>query len=160
MADIPWLTIIGLGEDGPTHQPIEQIVSLRAIPNLDMVRPADANETSYAWKTILERRNNPAGIALSRQNLPVFNRTDADATGVVYGAAKHTEKGAYVLAEAANGKPEVILIATGSEVQLAVAARLELEAAGIVGPFEGSKARSVNILDMNALEQFFNTEES
>ena len=122
---------VALGEDGPTHQPIEQIASLRAIPNLDMVRPADANETSYAWKTILERRNNPAGIALSRQNLPVFNRTDADATGVVYSAAKHTEKGAYVLAEAANGKPEVILIATGSEVQLAVSARLELEAAGI-----------------------------
>ena len=122
---------VALGEDGPTHQPIEQIASLRAIPNLDMVRPADANETSYAWKTILERRNNPAGIALSRQNLPVFNRADADATGVVYGAAKHTEKGAYVLAEAANGKPEVILIATGSEVQLAVAARLELEAVGI-----------------------------
>ena len=122
---------VALGEDGPTHQPIEQIASLRAIPNLDMVRPADANETSYAWKTILERRNNPAGIALSRQNLPVFNRADADATGVVYGAAKHTSKGAYVLAEAANGKPEVILIATGSEVQLAVAARLELEAVGI-----------------------------
>jgi len=122
---------VALGEDGPTHQPIEQIASLRAIPNLDMVRPADANETSYAWKTILERRNNPAGIALSRQNLPVFNRSDADATGVVYGAAKHTEKGAYVLAEAANGKPDVILIATGSEVQLAVSARLELEAAGI-----------------------------
>jgi transketolase len=122
---------VALGEDGPTHQPIEQIASLRAIPNLDLVRPADANETSYAWKTILDRRNNPAGIALSRQNLPVFNRSDADVTGVVYGAAKHTEKGAYVLAEAANGQPDVILIATGSEVQLAVAARLELEASGI-----------------------------
>ena len=122
---------VALGEDGPTHQPIEQIASLRAIPNLDMVRPADANETAYAWKTILERRNNPAGIALSRQNLPVFNRAEADATGVVYAAAKNTAKGAYVLAEASTGEPKVILIATGSEVQLAVSARLELEAAGV-----------------------------
>ncbi|MEY4078909.1 MAG: hypothetical protein RIS80_678 [Actinomycetota bacterium] len=122
---------VALGEDGPTHQPIEQIASLRAIPNLDMVRPADANETAYAWKTILERRNNPAGIALSRQNLPVFDRANADATGVTFAPASHTSKGAYVLAEASNAKPEVILIATGSEVQLAVAAREQLEAEGI-----------------------------
>ena len=122
---------VALGEDGPTHQPIEQIASLRAIPNLDMVRPADANETAYAWKTILERRNNPAGIALSRQNLPVFDRASADATGVTFAPASHTSKGAYVLAEASNAKPEVILIATGSEVQLAVAAREQLEAQGI-----------------------------
>ncbi len=122
---------VALGEDGPTHQPIEQIASLRAIPNLDMVRPADANETAYAWKTILERRNNPAGIALSRQNLPVFDRANADATGVTFAPASHTSKGAYVLADASNAKPEVILIATGSEVQLAVAAREQLEAQGI-----------------------------
>ena len=122
---------VALGEDGPTHQPIEQIASLRAIPNLDMVRPADANETAYAWKTILERRNNPAGIALSRQNLPVFDRTNADSTGVTFAPASHTSKGAYVLAEASNGKPQLILIATGSEVQLAVAAREQLEAQGV-----------------------------
>ena len=122
---------VALGEDGPTHQPIEQIATLRAIPNLDVVRPGDANEVAWSWKTILERRKNPAGIALTRQNIPVFNRTDADATGVVFAAAKNTAKGAYVLADASNGKPEVILIATGSEVQLAVAAREALEAKGV-----------------------------
>ena len=122
---------VALGEDGPTHQPIEQIATLRAIPNLDVVRPGDANEVAWAWKTILERRKNPAGIALTRQNIPVFNRTDADATGVVFAAASNTAKGAYVLADASNGKPKVILIATGSEVQLAVAAREALEAKGV-----------------------------
>ncbi len=122
---------VALGEDGPTHQPIEQIATLRAIPNLDVVRPGDANEVAWAWKTILERRKNPAGIALTRQNIPVFNRTDADATGVVFAAASNTSKGAYVLADASNGKPKVILIATGSEVQLAVAAREALEAKGV-----------------------------
>ena len=121
---------VALGEDGPTHQPIEQIATLRAIPNLDVVRPGDANEVAWAWKTVLERRKNPAGIALTRQNIPVFNRVDADATGVVFAEAENTAKGAYVLAEASNGKPKVILIATGSEVQLAVAAREQLEAKG------------------------------
>jgi transketolase len=122
---------VALGEDGPTHQPIEQIATLRAIPNLDLVRPADGNETSYAWKTVLERRQGPAGLALSRQNLPVYPRGEADETGVVYAGAENTSKGAYTLLEAANGKPEVILIATGSEVEIAVAARLQLEAKGI-----------------------------
>jgi transketolase len=122
---------IALGEDGPTHQPIEQLATLRAIPNLDMVRPADGNETAYAWKTVLERREGPAGLALSRQNLPVYTRGAADETGVVYAGAENTAKGAYTLLEAANGKPEVILIATGSEVEIAVKARLELEAAGV-----------------------------
>ena len=122
---------VALGEDGPTHQPIEQLATLRAIPGLDIVRPADANEVSFAWKKILERTNGPAGIALTRQNLPVFDRTAPDATGVTYAAAENTEKGAYVLAESSNGSPELILIATGSEVQLAISARLELEAAGI-----------------------------
>jgi transketolase len=122
---------VALGEDGPTHQPIEQIATLRAIPNLDVVRPGDANEVAWAWKTILERRKNPAGIALTRQNIPVFNRVDADATGVVFAGAENTAKGAYVLAEASNGKPKVILIATGSEVHLAVAAREQLEAKGV-----------------------------
>jgi transketolase len=122
---------IALGEDGPTHQPIEQLATLRAIPNLDMVRPADGNETAYAWKTVLERRQGPAGLALSRQNLPVYTRGAADETGVVYAGAENTAKGAYTLLEAANGKPEVILIATGSEVEIAIKARLELEAAGV-----------------------------
>ncbi|MFM6966364.1 MAG: transketolase [Rhodoluna sp.] len=122
---------IALGEDGPTHQPIEQLATLRAIPNLDMVRPADGNETAFAWKTVLERRQGPAGLALSRQNLPVYSRGEADETGAVYAGAENTAKGAYTLLEAANGKPEVILIATGSEVEIAIKARLELEASGI-----------------------------
>ena len=122
---------VALGEDGPTHQPIEQLATLRAIPNLDVIRPADGNETSYAWKTVLERRQGPAGLALSRQNLPVYARGEADSTGVSYAGAENTAKGAYVLLEATKATPEVILIATGSEVEIAVAARLELEAAGI-----------------------------
>jgi transketolase len=122
---------VAVGEDGPTHQPIEQIATLRAIPNMDLVRPADANEVAYAWKTMLERRKGPAGIALTRQNIPVFKRGEADETGAVYATVNHVAKGAYTLVDAANGKPEVILIGTGSEVQLAVAARLELESKGI-----------------------------
>ncbi len=122
---------VALGEDGPTHQPIEQIATLRAIPGLDIVRPGDANETAFAWKTMLERREGPAGIALTRQNIPVFKRGEADSTGAVFAGAENTAKGAYTLVDAANGAPKLILIATGSEVQLAVAAREQLEAAGI-----------------------------
>jgi transketolase len=122
---------VALGEDGPTHQPIEQLATLRAIPNLDVVRPADANETAYAWKTILERRGGPAGIALTRQNVPVFERGDSVASGEIFAHARETAKGAYVLVDASNGSPDVILIATGSEVQLAVAARQELATKGI-----------------------------
>jgi len=122
---------VALGEDGPTHQPIEQLASLRAIPGLDVVRPGDANEVSWAWKTILERRNGPAGIVLTRQNIPVFERGDGDASGETFASAKNVAKGAYVLAEAPNGTPDVILIATGSEVQLAVAAREALKADGV-----------------------------
>ncbi|TQO18636.1 transketolase [Rhodoglobus vestalii] len=122
---------VALGEDGPTHQPIEQLASLRMIPGLDVVRPADANETAWAWKTILERRNGPAGIALTRQNVPVFERGDSVAHGETFAAASNVARGAYVLAEAANGSPDVILIATGSEVQLAVEARKILAAEGI-----------------------------
>lgn len=122
---------IALGEDGPTHQPIEQLASLRMIPGMDVVRPADANETAWAWKTILERRNGPAGIALTRQNVPTFDRGDADASGETFASAANVAKGAYVLAEAPNGTPDVILIATGSEVQLAVEARETLKADGI-----------------------------
>lgn len=122
---------VALGEDGPTHQPIEQLATLRAIPNLAMVRPADANETSFAWLGALQNQNGPTGLALSRQNLPILDRTNPDETGVVYAEAKNTLKGAYTLAEAKNGKPKLILIATGSEVQLALAARLQMEASGI-----------------------------
>ncbi|MEV7553375.1 transketolase [Amycolatopsis sp. NPDC089917] len=112
---------IGLGEDGPTHQPIEQLSSLRAIPGLNVVRPADANETAYAWKAVLEDVHHPSGLALTRQNVPVLEGTSAE--GV--------KRGGYVLAEASDGKPQVVLIATGSEVQLAVEARKTLEADGI-----------------------------
>ncbi|GAA3226672.1 transketolase [Oerskovia jenensis] len=116
---------IGLGEDGPTHQPIEHFAALRAIPGLDVVRPADANETAWAWRTILEHTDRPAGLILTRQNVPTFPRgTDgfADASG--------TAKGGYVLLDT-EGTPDVILIGTGSEVQLAVEAREQLAAEGI-----------------------------
>jgi transketolase len=122
---------VALGEDGPTHQPIEQLATLRAIPGLDIVRPGDANEVAYAWKTILERRNGPAGLALTRQNIPVFERGDGDASGETFASAKNVSKGAYVLAEAPNGTPDVIFIATGSEVQIAVEARELLKNEGI-----------------------------
>lgn len=122
---------VALGEDGPTHQPIEQLASLRAIPGLDVVRPADASEVSFAWKKMLERRTGPAGIALTRQNIPVFTRGSGDATDQVMAHAQNTAKGAYVLIEAEGGQPDVILIATGSEVQLAVAAREQLATEGI-----------------------------
>lgn len=115
---------IGLGEDGPTHQPIEHLATLRAIPGLDIVRPADANEVSWAWKTVLENTDRPAGIILTRQNVPTYDRSEAAA---VDGVAR----GGYTLFEASNGNPEVVLIGTGSEVQLAVAARDALEAKGI-----------------------------
>ncbi|MDQ1573781.1 MAG: transketolase [Actinomycetota bacterium] len=122
---------VALGEDGPTHQPVEQLTALRAIPGLDVVRPADANETAYAWQAILSRRNGPAGIALSRQNLPVFERGDGEATGDTFASAKNVSKGAYILAEAPGGTPDVILIATGSEVQIAVDAREVLKKDGV-----------------------------
>ncbi|GAA1695631.1 transketolase [Microcella alkalica] len=122
---------VALGEDGPTHQPIEQLAALRAIPGLDIVRPADANETAWAWKTVLERNDRPTGIALTRQNIPVFERGDDAASGDVLAAAHHVARGAYVLAEAANGSPDVVLIATGSEVQVALAAREQLAAQGV-----------------------------
>ena len=115
---------IGLGEDGPTHQPIEQLAALRAIPGLDVVRPADANETAVAWRTILENIDRPAGLILSRQNLPIIDRT-------VFASAEGVSKGAYILADASSGKPDAILIATGSEVPIAIAARELLEAQGM-----------------------------
>jgi transketolase len=121
---------IGLGEDGPTHQPVEQLSSLRAIPGLDVVRPADAHETAWAWKTMMERRTGPAGIALSRQAVPVLSRGDGPATSTVLAHASHTARGGYVLVEGSSA-PECILIATGSEVSLALRARETLEAQGI-----------------------------
>jgi transketolase len=113
---------IGLGEDGPTHQPVEHLAALRAIPGLNVVRPADANETAAAWAEILKRhatRPAPHGLALTRQGVPTY-APNPDAA-----------KGGYVLRESSTDTPEVIIIATGSEVQLAVAARERLEAEGI-----------------------------
>jgi transketolase len=117
---------IGLGEDGPTHQPVEHLAALRAIPNLSIVRPADANETAWAWRALLERNQGPVGLILSRQNLPTFERGPE-----AFGSAEGVTQGGYVLAEADGGTPKVILIGTGSEVQLAVAARETLQAEGI-----------------------------
>ncbi|MEJ1086950.1 transketolase [Microbacterium sp. Mu-80] len=122
---------VALGEDGPTHQPIEQLASLRLIPNFTVARPADANETAAVWLEVLRRHGGPTGIALTRQNIPVFERGDGAATGDVLASAAGAVKGAYVLAEAPGGTPDVIIIATGSEVQLAVAARESLAAEGI-----------------------------
>ena len=112
---------IGLGEDGPTHQPIEHLAALRAIPGLDVVRPADANETAAVWRTVLEHTDRPAGLALTRQNVPVFDGVDPE--GVA--------RGGYVLRAESTPQPQVVLIATGSEVQMAVAAREALEADGV-----------------------------
>jgi transketolase len=115
---------IGLGEDGPTHQPIEHLAALRAIPGLDVVRPADANETAIAWRTIIERTDHPAGLCLTRQNVPTYDRAQ-------FASAEGVTKGAYVLAEASSGTPDVVIIGTGSEVQLAMDARERLEAEGV-----------------------------
>ncbi|MGS2644839.1 transketolase [Streptosporangium sp. LJ11] len=113
---------IGLGEDGPTHQPVEHLWSLRAIPGLDVVRPADANETAAAWQVVLEHNDRPAALALTRQNLPVFEGT---------GDAEKVARGGYVLRDASDGQPSVVLIGTGSEVEIALGAREILEAQGI-----------------------------
>ena len=121
---------IGVGEDGPTHQPIEHLAALRAIPGLDVVRPADANETAQAWKSILERTNRPAGIILTRQNVPTVARGAGAATATEFASATNVDRGGYVLIDC-EGTPDVLLMGTGSEVQLAVAAREELAAQGI-----------------------------
>ncbi|MFC4784924.1 transketolase [Nocardioides sp. MAHUQ-72] len=117
---------IGLGEDGPTHQPIEHLAALRAIPGLDIVRPADANETVAAWKAVLQRTDRPAGIALTRQNVPVFPRGEQG-----YSDTSNVHRGGYVLLDTDGGLPDVVLVATGSEVQVAVAARELLAQDGI-----------------------------
>ena len=130
---------IGLGEDGPTHQPIEQLASLRAMPNLIVLRPGDANEVTEAWKIIAKLTHQPVALVLTRQAIPTFDRTK-------YGAASGTAKGAYVLADAPGGKPEVILMATGSEVSLCIEAYEKLKA-------EGVQARVVSVPSWEIFEQ-------
>ncbi len=115
---------IGLGEDGPTHQPIEQLSSLRAMPHLDVIRPADANEVTEAWKLAVGRTKNPVAMVLTRQNVPVFDRGK-------YASAEGVRRGGYVLADTEGGDPQLILLATGSEVQLAVGAHEALKAEGV-----------------------------
>ena len=129
---------IGVGEDGPTHQPIEQLASLRAIPGLTVIRPADANEVVEAWRYIMQRHHDPVVLVLSRQDLPTLDRTK-------YGPAAGVQKGAYVLADAADGKPDVLLLATGSEVSLCVSAYETLKA-------EGVKARVVSMPSWEVFE--------
>jgi transketolase len=129
---------IGLGEDGPTHQPVEHLAALRAIPGLDVVRPGDANETAVCWRTILQHHDRPAGLVLTRQNLPVLDRGPGG-----YAPADGAARGGYVLA-GDDGEPEVILIATGSEVQIALDARTLLTGEG----------RSVRVVSLPCLEWF------
>ncbi len=115
---------IGLGEDGPTHQPVEQLASLRAIPGLDVIRPCDANETAEAWRAAMDRHHGPVALVLTRQDVPILDRGK-------YASAEGLRRGGYVLADAEGGNPEVILIATGSEVSLAVSAHEQLIADGV-----------------------------
>ncbi len=115
---------IGLGEDGPTHQPVEQIASLRAIPGLDVIRPADANEVAEAWRVAIDRHHQPVALILTRQNVPILDRAK-------YASAEGLRRGGYVLADPDGGDPELILIATGSEVALALAAYEELAGDGV-----------------------------
>ncbi|HSF25939.1 MAG TPA: transketolase, partial [Actinomycetes bacterium] len=118
---------IGLGEDGPTHQPVEHLAALRAIPGLDVVRPADANETVVAWRTVLEHTDRPAGLCLTRQNVPTFDRSPAGG----FASAEGVARGGYVLLDAPDGRVDVVLVGTGSEVALAVAAREALAGEGV-----------------------------
>ncbi len=130
---------IGVGEDGPTHQPVEQLASLRAIPGLITLRPGDANEVAEAWRLIMELRHQPAVLVLSRQALPTLDRSR-------YAAASGLTRGAYVLADAADGRPEVLLLATGSEVALCVTAYERLTADGV-------KARVVSMPSWELFER-------
>ncbi len=130
---------IGLGEDGPTHQPIEQLAALRAMPDLMLLRPADANEVVEAWKVIMQLQHEPAALVLTRQALPTFDRSK-------YAPASGVAKGAYILADAADGKPEVILMGTGSEVSLCVTAYEQLKT-------EGIKARVVSMPSWDIFEK-------
>jgi transketolase len=115
---------IGVGEDGPTHQPIEQLITLRAVPGLMTLRPADANEVVEAWKIIMTLQKEPVALILTRQVLPTFDRTK-------YRSAAGVARGAYILADAEAGKPQVILMATGSEVYLCIDAYEKLKAEGV-----------------------------
>ena len=130
---------IGVGEDGPTHQPVEQLVSLRAIPHLVVMRPADANEVTECWRALMQFKHQPAALVLSRQALPTLDRTK-------YAPAAGTARGAYVLADVAGGRPEIILIGTGSEVALCIAAYEQLTAAGV-------KARVVSMPSWELFER-------
>jgi transketolase len=129
---------IGLGEDGPTHQPIEQMASLRAMPNLTVIRPCDANETAEAWRAAISHRDGPVALALSRQNLPTLDRKST------YAPAEGLQRGAYILSEAAGNHPDVILIASGSEVHIA------LEAAKMIR----DKGPTVRVVSMPSWELF------
>jgi transketolase len=131
---------IGVGEDGPTHQPVEHLASLRAIPGLIVLRPADANETVEAWRAIIGLRHEPAALILTRQTVPTFDRTK-------YAAANGVHRGAYILADADDGRPDVLLLATGSEVALCVDAYEQLQAAGI-------KARVISMPSWELFERY------
>jgi transketolase len=115
---------IGLGEDGPTHQPVEHLAGLRAIPGLDVIRPADANEVAEAWRAAMDRHHQPVALVLTRQDVPILDRSR-------YASAEGLRRGGYVLADPEDGDPEVVLIATGSDVALAVAAHEKLAADGV-----------------------------
>src|SRR5581483_8888820 len=115
---------IGLGEDGPTHQPIEQLAQLRAMPEMMVFRPADANEVLESWKVIMQQQRKPATLVLTRQALPTLDRSK-------YAPASGVAKGGYVLADAPGGRPEVILIGTGSEIAICVAAYEQLVSQGV-----------------------------
>jgi transketolase len=130
---------IGLGEDGPTHQPIEQLASARAVPGLSVFRPGDANEVTEAWRVVMARPDRPAVIVLSRQNIPTLDRA-------TYGAATGTARGGYVLLDAPGGKPDCILIGTGSEVQVCLDAAAQLAASGV-------KARVVSLPSWDLFEE-------
>jgi transketolase len=131
---------IGVGEDGPTHQPVEHLASLRAIPGLITLRPADAHETVEAWRVIMRRRHEPVALILTRQALPILDRTR-------YASAEGLQRGAYVLADAATGTPDVLLLATGSEVSLCIEAYEKLKA-------EGIKARVVSMPSWELFEHY------
>src|SRR5262249_15362671 len=131
---------IGVGEDGPTHQPIEQLASLRAIPGLVTIRPGDANEVVEAWKVIMQFSHEPVVLILSRQALPTLDRSK-------YASAEGVQRGAYVVADAPGGKPDLLLLATGSELSLCVEAYEKLKADGI-------KARVVSMPSWDIFEYY------
>jgi transketolase len=130
---------IGVGEDGPTHQPVEQLASLRAVPGLIILRPADANEVVEAWRVIMQLKHEPVALILTRQALPTLDRTK-------YASASGVAKGAYVLTDAEDGNPDVLLMATGSEVALCINAYEQLKT-------EGIKARVVSMPSWELFDQ-------